>query len=143
MLEFKLAAILSDSLNKIEQSTVYLFNKEQALLLPLKISPYIANKIIELGKEDKVRPDTYTLMHNMVSVLNAEVKCIIIHNHLADIFYSYIRLADSEKTTFDIDSKPSDAIALALKWHVPIFVSTEVTDKTAIKITKEMLKKFI
>lgn len=142
MLEFKLAAILSDSLSKTKQSTVYLFNKEQALLLPLKVSSYVANKIIELGKEDKARPDIYTLIYSMVSILKAEIKCIIIHNHLADIFYSYIRLKNSEQGIFDIDSKPSDAIAVALKSHVPIFVSSEVTDKTAIKITKEMLKKF-
>ncbi len=71
------------------------------------------------------RPMTHSLIKNVMDVLSAEVKAICVNAMEEDTFYAYIKL-ELHGQEFDVDSRPSDAIALAIRCNAPIYVAEEV-----------------
>jgi len=83
----------------------------------------------EIEKIDLARPMTHDLLKNILTTLNVEVQKIEVTDLRDNTFYAIIHLgADGKALT--IDSRPSDAIAIALRTKAPIFVSQEVIDKS-------------
>jgi uncharacterized protein len=101
-------------------------------LLPIWIGPYEADAInIVLQGGEVVRPLTHDLLRSLIETLGATVTQIFINDLNENTFYAriYLRLADRE---LDVDARPSDAIALAVRAKAPIFVAEDVLGRAAI-----------
>ncbi len=113
---------------------VWLKDKEQPprIFLPIAIGPFEANAIcMELYNEPPPRPITYDLLKSILEGLDAKVVKIHINALKEDTFYAEITL-EFNGTQMEIDSRPSDAIALALRVGASIYVSEEVLAKAGV-----------
>jgi uncharacterized protein len=79
------------------------------------------------------RPMTHDLMKNILEEMAVQVQRIVVTELRDSTFYATIAL-ERETANFEISSRPSDAIALAVRMSVPIFASEEVLDEAAILI---------
>ncbi len=96
------------------------------LVLPIWVGVFEANAIaLELEKTTTPRPMTHDLLRNMARGLNAEVFRVVVSDLREDTFYATIWMRH-EGEPVAIDARPSDAIALALRWDCPIFVNRKV-----------------
>lgn len=113
---------------------VWLKDKEQPprMFLPIAIGPFEANAIcMELYNEPPPRPITYDLLKSILEGLDAKVVKIHINALKEETFYAEITLI-SNGAQIEIDSRPSDAIALALRVGASIYVSEEVLAKAGV-----------
>lgn len=100
--------------------------------LPIWIGPFEADAItIELQGVEVARPLTHDLLKSMVTLLGAEVQRVVINDLNNDTFYARIVL-DVDGEDIEVDSRPSDAIALAVRCSVPVLVADHVMDKASI-----------
>jgi len=99
--------------------------------LPIWIGPCEADAItVELQEVEVSRPLTHDLLKSVVTELGAEIVHILISDLRNDVFYARI-VADQNGRRLEIDSRPSDAIALAVRVHVPIYVEETVMERAA------------
>jgi hypothetical protein len=99
-------------------------------VLPIWVGIFEANAIaLELEKTATPRPMTHDLMQNMARNLNAEVRKVVVSELRDDTFYAVIWM-DHAGETVAMDARPSDAIALALRWDCPIYVNREVLENS-------------
>jgi uncharacterized protein len=111
---------------------IVLKDLETSRFLPIWIGPFEADAItIELQGVEVPRPLTHDLLRSIVDKLGAEVEHVAITDLRNDTFYAEISLK-ANGTRLHIDSRPSDAIALAVRTHVPVFVAEQVMDQAAI-----------
>jgi len=100
--------------------------------LPIWIGPFEADAItIELQGVEVARPLTHDLLKATIETLGAEVEQVAITDLRNDTFYARITLALRGRR-LEIDSRPSDAIALAVRSRVPVYVAEEVMEQAAI-----------
>jgi uncharacterized protein len=100
--------------------------------LPIWVGQYEAEAItVALQEVEMIRPLTHDLLRNVFNTLNAKLKRIEIISLKEDIFYGNI-VADVGGSEIKVDSRPSDAIALAVRAHVPIFVDESVMQSAGI-----------
>ena len=118
-------------------------------VLPIWVGVYEANAIaLEIEKVVTPRPMTHDLLKNVLVGLSAHVHKIVVTNIKDDTFYAVIWL-ERDGTLISIDSRPSDALALALRIDCPIFVEDEVlkTSKSQVnnqdRINNEELKRWL
>lgn len=105
--------------------------------LPIWIGTFEAEAIaMVLQGVDPARPLPYDLITSVVGELGAEVQQIIVNDLNADVFYASIVL-DRDGSVVPIDSRPSDAIALAVRAKVPILVDEGVMDRAGIRLGDE------
>ncbi|PKO23955.1 MAG: hypothetical protein CVU38_01385 [Chloroflexi bacterium HGW-Chloroflexi-1] len=106
--------------------------------LPIWIGPFEADAItIELQGLKVARPLTHDLLQAMIEKLGAEVEQVAITDLRNDTFYARITLYVKGRQ-MDVDSRPSDAIALAVRARVPIYVSEEVLDQAGITPERDL-----
>lgn len=99
--------------------------------LPIWIGPYEAEAItVSLQEMEVARPLTHDLLRNVILTMGGEVQRIVIIDLRDDVFYARIVIRIGERE-LEIDSRPSDAIALAVRVHVPVFVDDGVMEKAA------------
>ena len=97
-------------------------------VLPIWVGIFEANAIaLELEKTATPRPMTHDLMRNMARGLNAVVQKVVVSELRDDTFVAVVWM-EQEGETVAIDARPSDAIALALRWDCPIYASRVVLD---------------
>jgi len=97
--------------------------------LPIWIGPFEANAIaMKLKKVNSHRPMTHDLIHNVLKTLESRVIKIVVNDLKESTYYALIHLLWKGKEIV-IDSRPSDAIAIALAVDAPIYVSEEVIEK--------------
>ena len=108
---------------------VILRDEESDLFLPIWIGVFEANAIaLEIEGVDAPRPMTHDLLLSSLRTLGAGVERIVISDLQDSTFYALIHLdRGGEKLT--VDSRPSDALALALRAEAPIFVLRSVLEK--------------
>jgi bifunctional DNase/RNase len=100
------------------------------LVLPIWVGIFEANAIaLELEKTAMPRPMTHDLLQNMARGLNAEVRKVVVSELRDDTFYAVIWM-DHAGETVTMDARPSDAIALALRWDCPIYVNRNVLESS-------------
>ncbi len=100
--------------------------------LPIWVGPFEAESItVALQEVEMSRPLTHDLMKNLFGYFNARIVRVEIVNLKEDIFFGTI-VAEVNHKEIEIDSRPSDAIALAVRAHVPILVSTDVMDAAGV-----------
>lgn len=117
--------------------------------LPILIAPLEASMIaIELEGKKPIRPLTHDLLINIVKATSYEVESIEINDLKDNIYYAKIKLVSGNKT-LEIDSRPSDAIAIALRTKAPIYVKKKVfilsmgIQKATKHVDKETLKEVL
>jgi uncharacterized protein len=109
---------------------VILKDKDEKRVLPIWIGIFEANAIaLELEKVVTPRPMTHDLIMSMTTGLSAKIAKIEI-NELKDNTYFARIYVEAGSGSIIIDSRPSDAIAIALRADAPIFVSNEVMEQT-------------
>jgi bifunctional DNase/RNase len=108
---------------------VVLKDEQEKFFLPIWVGIFEANAIaLQLENITTPRPMTHDLLRNMISELDARVIRIVINDLRDSTFFAQIRLITGEKT-LEVDARPSDAIALALRTEAPIFVAQTVLDQ--------------
>ena len=96
--------------------------------LPIWVGYFEANAIaLEIEQVSTPRPMTHDLLKNLIQNMKAEVNHILVNELKDNTFYAVISLVYGD-ITLTIDSRPSDAIALALRTKSPIFVEEKVID---------------
>jgi len=97
-------------------------------VLPISLEIFEANAIaLELEKTATPRPMTHDLLRNMARGLNAVVRKVVVSELRDDTFLAVIWM-EQDGETVTIDARPSDAIALALRWDCPVYASRAVLD---------------
>jgi len=97
--------------------------------LPIWIGPFEANAIaMKLKKIGSHRPMTHDLIHSLLKTLDSRVVKIVVNDLKESTYYALIHL-NRKGEEIIIDSRPSDAIAVALAAGAPIFVSAQVIEK--------------
>ena len=100
--------------------------------LPIWVGPYEAEAItVALQEVEIIRPLTHDLLKNVFTTFNARIKRIEIISLKEDIFYGNI-VAEVNGQETNVDSRPSDAIALAVRAHVSILVDESVMQGAGI-----------
>ena len=134
MLELNIASIRVSPMNY--QRVVILKDKKSDRYLPIWIGPAEADAIAGKLQDLSVpRPLTHDLILTVLETLGGAVKHILADNLEKDTFYAKI-VIDVGGETKEIDSRPSDAMALAVRTQVPIFANEEVMEKAAILMDK-------
>ncbi len=119
------------------QRVVILKEKMADRYLPIWIGPAEADAIaVKLQGVSVPRPLTHDLLHSVIDTLGATISSIIVNDLKNDTFYAKIIL-DVDGGQMEVDSRPSDALALAVRTGVPIYVEESVLDKAGIFLDKE------
>ena len=109
---------------------VVLKDDDEKFFLPIWVGIFEANAIaLQLENITTPRPMTHDLLRNMIAELNARVLRIVINDLRDSTFFAQIRLAIGTDRTLEVDARPSDAIALALRTEAPIYVAQSVLDQ--------------
>jgi len=114
------------------QRVVVLRQTDAERFVPIWVGPYEAEAItVALQEIEMIRPLTHDLLKNLFGTFNAKIKRVEIVSLREEIFFGNI-VAEANGKEVNIDSRPSDAIALAVRAHVPIFVHQSVLDEAGI-----------
>ncbi|MFQ5946737.1 MAG: bifunctional nuclease family protein [Anaerolineae bacterium] len=122
----------------ISQHRVVVLKEEDGeRFLPIWIGPFEADAItIGMQAIEMSRPLTHDLIKDMVGGLNGAISHIYLNDLQEDTFFAQI-VIDLNGNRLEIDSRPSDAIAVAVRVNVPIFVSEGVLDQAGILPSQE------
>lgn len=119
------------------QRVVILREKDSDRYLPIWIGPAEADAIaVRLQDVQVARPLTHDLLGNAIQQLGATVAYVLVNDLSNDTFFARIMLQVDGRSV-EIDSRPSDAIALAVRAQVPIFADESVLDKAGVKLDEE------
>lgn len=105
--------------------------------LPIWIGPFEAEAIaMELQSMASARPLPYDLMKSIIGDMGGVVRQVLVTDLSQDVFYARIVIEQNGRT-IEIDSRPSDAIALAVRVKVPILVDETVMDRAGVTLEQE------
>ena len=145
--EMKIRGLMMDPVTNMP--IVILKDVNGTTVLPIWVGIYEANAIaLEIEKVTTPRPMTHDLLKNMLLGLDARVHKVVVSDLRDDTFYALIWL-EADGQVLSIDSRPSDALALALRVDCPIFVEDEVLKNSKVsgvasdKVTSEELRKWL
>ncbi len=118
-------------------------------VLPIWVGIYEANAIaLEIEKVTTPRPMTHDLLKNLLTGLEASVRKVVVNELRDDTFFAIIWV-ERDGQIISIDSRPSDALALALRVDCPIFVEDEVLKTSRLsssvsdRVSQEELRKWL
>jgi hypothetical protein len=118
-------------------------------VLPIWVGIYEANAIaLEIEKVTTPRPMTHDLLKNLLIGLDASVRKVVVNDLRDDTFFAIIWV-ERDGQIISIDSRPSDALALALRVDCPIFVEDEVlktsrqANSVSDRVSQEELRKWL
>lgn len=117
---------------------VVLKEESGARFLPIWIGPFEADAItLQLQGIDAPRPLTHDLLKTVIETLGGEVLHIVISGLEKNTYFARIVL-DVDGDTIEVDSRPSDAIALGVRVNAPIYVADEVMEQAGLKPEEEI-----
>src|SRR5487761_826213 len=144
--EMKIRGLMLDPVTNMP--IVVLKDAQGTAVLPIWVGIYEANAIaLEIEKVQTPRPMTHDLLRNVFLGLNVHVQKVVVCDLKDDTFYALIWM-ERDGQTMSMDSRPSDALALALRLDCPIFVEDEVLKNSKIssvvseKSSNEELRKW-
>ncbi|HEY5530342.1 MAG TPA: bifunctional nuclease family protein [Thermoleophilia bacterium] len=106
--------------------------------LPIWIGhPEAAAILMKLQNAELPRPMTHDLLTSVIGNLSASVEQVLVTELRENTFYAILRLK-SGGDEIDVDSRPSDAIAVAVRTDAPIFASTELLESNGIEFDQEI-----
>ncbi len=119
------------------QRVVILRENDSDRYLPIWIGPAEADAIaVKLQDLSVPRPLTHDLLREVIDKLGGSIRHILVNDLQNDTFFATITI-DVNGSQEDIDCRPSDAVALAVRAQVPIFANESVLDKAGIQLDKE------
>jgi bifunctional DNase/RNase len=119
------------------QRVVILKEKAAERYLPIWIGPAESDAIaVKLQGATVPRPLSHDLLHSVISALGATLNCIVINDLKSDTFYAKIIL-NVDGRQMEVDSRPGDALALAVRAEVPIYIEEAILDKAGMILDKE------
>lgn len=119
------------------QRVVILRENDSDRYLPIWIGPAEADAIaVKLQDLSVPRPLTHDLLREVIDKLGGSIRHILVNDLQNDTFYATITI-EVNGAQEDIDCRPSDAVALAVRAQVPIFANESVLDKAGIQLDKE------
>jgi hypothetical protein len=122
--EMKIRTLMMDPVTQMP--IVILRDMAGETILPIWVGPYEANAIaLEIEKIATARPMTHDLMKTLLNGLDANVQKVVVNELKDETFYALIWL-EKNGEAISVDSRPSDALALALRTDCPIFVDDSV-----------------
>ena len=125
--EMKIRGLMMDPVTNMP--IVLLKDVGSDTVLPIWVGVYEANAIaLEIEKVTTPRPMTHDLIKNILEGINASVTRVVVNDLRDSTFYATISLSLQGKE-FHIDSRPSDAIAVALRVKAPIYVTLDVIER--------------
>ena len=146
-IEMKIRGLMMDPVTNMP--IVILKDVNGSAILPIWVGVYEANAIaLEIEKVQTPRPMTHDLIKNLLTGLSVVVKKVVVTDLKEDTFYALIWL-ERNGTSITIDSRPSDALALALRTDAPIYVAEEVLKSSKIasavseKVGNEELRRWL
>jgi uncharacterized protein len=146
-LEVKIRGLMMDPVTNMP--VVVLKETSGNGVLPIWVGVYEANAIaLEIEKIQTPRPMTHDLLKNVLTGLNVRVQKVVVCDLKEDTFYALIWM-ERDGQMMSIDSRPSDALALALRLDCPIFVEDEVLKSSRMasviseKSSSEELRKWL
>jgi len=145
--EMKIRGLMMDPVTNMP--IVVLKDARGSAILPIWVGIYEANAIaLEIEKVQTPRPMTHDLLRNLLLGLNVQVHKVVVSELKEDTFYALIWM-ERDGQLMSVDSRPSDALALALRVDCPIFVEDDVLKNSKIssaiaeKSTNEELRKWL
>lgn len=146
-IEMKIRGLMMDPATNMP--IVILKDLKGNAVLPIWVGVYEANAIaLEIEKVAMPRPMTHDLIKNLLLGLNTAVHKVVVNDLRDDTFYALIWL-EQDGQSISIDSRPSDALALALRLDCPIYVeesvlkSSKVSSMTSEKVSGEEMRKWL
>jgi bifunctional DNase/RNase len=146
-IEMKIRGLMMDPVTNMP--IVVLKDSSSGAVLPIWVGVYEANAIaLEIEKVQTPRPMTHDLLKNVLLGLDVQVQKVVVNELRDDTFYALIWVMRNGQT-MSIDSRPSDALALALRVDCPIFVEETVLKNSKVsttineKSTSEELRKWL
>ena len=123
----------SVKVSMLSQHRVVVLKEEgEERYLPIWIGPFEADAItIGLQNVQMTRPLTHDLLRAIIDQMDASITHIQVNDLRNDTFYAEI-VVEQNGRTLEVDSRPSDAIALAVRVNVPIYVAKDVMEKAGI-----------
>lgn len=145
--EMKIRGLMMDPVTNMP--IVILKDVNGGAVLPIWVGIYEANAIaLEIEKVSTPRPMTHDLLKNLLMSLDTRVHKVVVSDLRDDTFYALIWL-ERDGQVMSVDSRPSDALALALRVDCPIFVEEEVLKNSKVsgaasdKVNSEELRKWL
>ena len=131
--EVKVGALIMDP--QSGTPIVVLRGIEEEVVLPIWVGTFEAHAIaLEIEKTVPQRPLTHDLLRNVITELGAVVERVVINDLRENTFFAVIELSHEAFGTVTIDSRPSDAIALALRFSCSIWVRREVLETAGANV---------
>lgn len=135
MIELTIESIRVNLVNY--QRVVILKEKNADRYLPIWIGAAEADAIaVRLQDVAVARPLTHDLLRSVIDSLGATIEYIVVNDLSNDTFFARVVLTQDGRT-LEIDSRPSDAIALAVRAKVPIYAEESVLEKAGVLLDKE------
>lgn len=130
LIEVKIGALIMDP--NTNTPIVVLKGINSETILPIWVGAYEANAIaLEIEKVTAQRPVTHDLLKNFIVEAGFSLSKVIITDLRNNTFYALLELKDKKEKITVLDSRPSDAIALALRLDCAIYVEEKVFDISA------------
>ncbi len=130
----------------LTESIIFLDEADGTRILPIWIGPMEAQAIaIRLSGYPSPRPMTHDLMFSIIKTLGQTVSRVTITDILENTYFSQLHITDPAGVTHLVDARPSDAVALAVRFGCPILINERVFSKTQVlskPITEEEVIKF-
>ncbi|MGM0566627.1 MAG: bifunctional nuclease family protein [Bacteroidota bacterium] len=106
--------------------------------IPIVIGGFEAQAIaIELEEMKPARPLTHDLFKNFAETFQITLNEVIINNFAEGIFYSQLICSDADGNTHEIDSRTSDAVALAIRFGCPLYTYENIIEETGVTMDKD------
>lgn len=135
MIEMRVAGIALDAMSRTP--VILLRDTTDRRQLPIYISREQANSIIAvLENQPSPRPLTHDLFVNLLDEWDMSLERVVIHSLQDNTFYALLTLSKGELRR-ELDSRPSDAIAIALRLDAPIWVMEEVVAEASIPVDSD------
>ncbi len=145
--EMKIRGLMMDPVTNMP--IVILKDVSGDAVLPIWVGIYEANAIaLEIEKVTTPRPMTHDLIKNLLTGLDARVHKIVVNDLREDTFFAVIWMEQNGKV-ISVDSRPSDALALALRLDCPIFVEDQVLKTSKLsnsisdRVSNDELRKWL
>lgn len=145
--EMKIRGLMMDPVTNMP--VVVLKDVGSEMVLPIWVGIYEANAIaLEIEKVTTPRPLTHDLIKNLLLGLDTRVHKIVVSELREETFYAVIWL-ERDGHIISVDSRPSDALAVALRMDCPIYVSEQVLKASkqnsaqADRVSQDELRKWL
>ncbi len=131
----------------LTESIIFLDETEGTRILPIWIGPMEAQAIaIRLSGYPSPRPMTHDLLFSVIKTLGLKITGVTITDIVENTYYSHLRITEADGTRpRNVDARPSDAVAMAVRFGCPIYINERVFGKTQVlskPITEDEVVKF-